>query len=375
MASVVSVAGGATALFSTTRAGLAGQNRPLSAPARHGPTPRASPATSPHRMSAATEPTPEPGVQTSFWGHVEALRHAVVRSAIAIGIALLLCLFFAHKLVDILDYPLRHIDIFTDPKPTVTIQLGEARLFGPAKVTREQFPALPPGAAPHAVYQLGTNQINGEQILTLKLDPSVPDKEDLQVRLNNLTPNEAFFVAFHLALYGALVLSSPFWVYFMGSFILPAFHLHERRVIFSWMGWSIFLFLLGVLSTYFLLLPVALKASVGYSNWLGFEATIWRADAYVNFVCIFIFGMGLGFQFPLVVLFLVKIGLLTHKQLASYRRHVIVLSCIMGALLTTPEVITQVAMAIPLCLLYEICIWIAWYWERKKRRAEGVIET
>ena len=82
-----------------------------------------------------------------------------------------------------------------------------------------------------------------------------------------------------------------------------------------------------------------------------------------------VLGMGLGFQFPIVVLFLVKLGYLTHATLAKYRRHVCVASFILGAVLTTPEVITQVAMAIPLYLLYEICIWIAWYWERKKRRA------
>jgi sec-independent protein translocase protein TatC len=127
--------------------------------------------------------------------------------------------------------------------------------------------------------------------------------------------------------------------------------------------------MIGVLSTYFVLLPVALRASVMYSNWLGFEGLDWRADDYISFVTRFIVGMGLGFQFPIVVLLLVKIGVLTYEQLAHYRRHVIVVSFILGALLTTPEVITQVAMALPLCILYEICIWIAWYWERKKRRA------
>ena len=67
--------------------------------------------------------------------------------------------------------------------------------------------------------------------------------------------------------------------------------------------------------------------------------------------------------------------MITHKQLAHYRRHVFVLSFILGAVLTTPEVITQVAMAIPLYLLYEICIWIAWFWERKKRRSSSIIEV
>ncbi len=320
-------------------------------------------------MSADTETTPEPGAPATFWGHLEALRTAIVRSAIAVGIGFVVCFYFNPQIVAILKYPLRHMDLGTNPKPTVSLQFGKTR-FGPFEVTREAFPALPEGEAPQAVFQLGTTVVNGEQLVTLKLDPTAPTDESLQVQLNNVTPNEGFFVSFHLTLYAALVLSAPFWIYFMGGFILPAFHLHERRVIFSWMGWSVFLFLLGVLSTYFLLLPVALHASVGYSHWLGFEAAFWRADSYMNFVCVFMLGMGLGFQFPLVVLFLVKIGVLSHSDLAKYRRHVIVLSAILGAVLTTPEVITQLAMMIPLCILYEICIWIAWYWERKKRRAE-----
>jgi len=79
--------------------------------------------------------------------------------------------------------------------------------------------------------------------------------------------------------------------------------------------------------------------------------------------------MGLGFQFPVIVLLLVKMGLVTHHQLARYRRYVIVLCLILGALLTTPEVITQVCMAVPLYILYEASIWIAWYWDWKKRKA------
>jgi sec-independent protein translocase protein TatC len=214
-----------------------------------------------------------------------------------------------------------------------------------------------------------------EQVATLTMDPSPQAAGPMEVRLHNLSPAEAFMVAFHVAIYAALAVSSPFWIFYMGGFILPALNLKERSVIFSWLGWSAFLFLAGVLSTYFLLLPVALRASVKYSELLGFSAQDWRATDYIDFTCKFIFGMGLGFQFPLVVLFLVKIGILTHAHLAKYRRHVVVLSLILGAVLTTPEVVTQVAMAIPLYLLYEICIWIAWYWERKKRRAEALLQA
>jgi sec-independent protein translocase protein TatC len=314
------------------------------------------------------------GARKSFWGHVQDLRVALVRSSIAIGLALVVCLLISNRIVQVLEYPLRHIHMFEVPQPTVTVKFG-ATTFGPYPVTREQFPALPPGPAPHAVYQAKLVPLNGQQVVALVLDPTVPTTEPTEVRLNNFSPTEPFMVAFHVALYAAVAVSSPFWIYFMGGFMLPALKENERRVIFGWIGWSLTLFLSGVLLTYFLLLPVALRATLQYSELLGFKSSDWRADEYIGFVSKFIFGMGLGFQFPIVVLFLVKLGLVTSKQLAHYRRHMVVVSLVLGALLTTPEVITQVAMAVPLYLLYEACIWIAWSWERKKRRAGGIIEV
>jgi sec-independent protein translocase protein TatC len=175
-------------------------------------------------------------------------------------------------------------------------------------------------------------------------------------------------VAFDLSLHAALVLSSPFLLYFLGSYLLPALKPRERRIFYTWLGWGIVLFFAGVAFTYFYLLPIALAASVEYSNMLGFEATDWRAGEYFSFAEKFMLGMGLGFQLPIVTLTLVRIGVLSYSTLSRYRRHVIVVSFVLGAVLTTPEPITQVAMAVPLCLLYEACIWIAWYWERKERR-------
>lgn len=316
------------------------------------------------------DPPEEGGPRQSFWSHLDDLRKALIRSCIAIGIALVICLAFTHKLVAILEYPLRRIDLFQKPHPTVAFQIGETQL-GPYAVSRDQFPGLPPGEAPHVVFQVSTAEVGTERVATLKaLPPTAGGAEGpLQVRLHNFGPAEGFLIAFHIALYGALIVSAPLWIYFMGSFIMPALHQRERQAVFPWMGWSLVLFVAGVLATYFVLLPVALRAAVAYSNLLGFEGLDWRAEDYISFVTHFIFGMGIGFQFPIVVLFLVKLGVLTHKQLARYRRHVCVLSFILGALLTTPEVITQVAMAVPLYLLYEICIWIAWYWEWKKRKA------
>ena len=310
------------------------------------------------------------GPKKSFWGHLNDLRDALIRSAISIAVALVVCLFASPWIVAVLMGPLRHMHLFEKPKPTVTLQIGDTKI-GPFEVTREQFPGLPPGDAPNVVFRIGAAPMGKEQVATLTMEPAAAGADLINIRLHNFSPAESFMVAFHVALFAALAVSSPFWIYFMGGFILPALNLKERSVIFSWLGWSAALFVAGVLSTYFVLLPVALRAAVQYSRVLGFSASDWRAEEYINFVCKFIFGMGLGFQFPLVVLFLVKIGVLTHAHLTKFRRHVAVLSLILGAVLTTPEVVTQVAMAIPLYLLYEVCIWIAWYWERKKRKAAG----
>lgn len=309
----------------------------------------------------------EGGAKKSFWGHLQDLRVALVRSAIAIGIALVICLLLDRQLVEVISYPLQRMSMFERAHPTVTLELGSVRL-GPTDISREDFPALPPGAAPHAVFRLTTAQVAGQQVLVLKPDPAAPAGSTLQVSLHNYSPTEAFYVAFHVGIYGALAVSSPFWLYFLGGFIVPALNKKERRLVGGWLGWGVFLFFVGVLSTYFVLLPVALRASLKYSDLLGFSAADWKADEYVGFVCKFIFGMGVGFEFPLLVLGLVKLGILTHRDLAKYRRHVIVLSLVLGALLTTPEVITQIAMAVPLYFLYEICIWIAWYWDWKARR-------
>jgi sec-independent protein translocase protein TatC len=88
-------------------------------------------------------------------------------------------------------------------------------------------------------------------------------------------------------------------------------------------------------------------------------------------------GMGLGFEMPVVILTLVKIGILNYSILSKGRKYMIVINLVLGAVLTTPEVITQLIMFLPLQTLYEISIWVAWYWERqakKREEAEAVAE-
>lgn len=213
---------------------------------------------------------------------------------------------------------------------------------------------------------LGTNRVLGWRV---NPDPAATvDSEKLTIDLINLSPAGGFLVAFQVALYGGAVLAAPFIFYFVISFIFPALKMREQKHISRAIFFGGGLFFSGVAFCYFILMPVALSASQMYSNWLGFGAMQWKAKDYISFVCKFLLGMGLGFELPVVLLTLVKLGVLSYTSLRKMWRYMIVIVLVLGGLLTTPEVVTQVMMAGPLYLLYEISVWIAWYWEWRDRR-------
>jgi sec-independent protein translocase protein TatC len=148
--------------------------------------------------------------------------------------------------------------------------------------------------------------------------------------------------------------------------------MREKKYVYAGLGFGAGLFLVGVIFCYVVMMPLTLALSAQYAEWFGFKANQWRAEEYISFVGKFMLGMGLGFEMPVLILTLVKLGILSYRTLAAARRYVIVICFVAGALLTTPEVITQVLLAIPLLGLYEISVWIAWYWEwRDRKRAEA----
>jgi sec-independent protein translocase protein TatC len=217
----------------------------------------------------------------------------------------------------------------------------------------------------------GTNILLGVNVMP-DAAAGVAGKDRLLMEIINLSPAGSFIVATKVAFFGGLVLASPFIFYFVAQFVFPALKLREKKYVYRGLGFGVGLFALGICFCYFILMPIALAASVQYAEWLGFSATQWRAEDYISFVSKFLLGMGLGFEMPVVVLTLVKLGVLSYRTLSRARRYVIVINFVLGAVLTTPEVITQVLMAIPLQILYEVSVWIAWYWERRDRkRAEA----
>jgi len=315
-------------------------------------------------------PEDEGGPVKSFLEHLEDFRWLLVKLSVALALAMLVCLIGANYVMAIIKWPLSRATVsYPGTNQVVTVNFGTNQL-GHFQLSPAQEQALQLGTNRFVAVTVGPLLLGTNQVLGWHLDPAVDAADSaqrMQIDLVNLSPAGGFFVAIQLAFYGGLVLAAPFLFYFILSFVFPALKIREQKYVYRALVIGGGLFLVGVSFCYFVLMPVALAASQKYSNWLGLGASQWRAEEYISFVCRFLLGMGLGFELPVVILTLVKIGILSYRTLANARRYMIVINLILGAVLTTPEVVTQILMFIPLQFLYELTVWIAWYWEQTDR--------
>lgn len=179
-----------------------------------------------------------------------------------------------------------------------------------------------------------------------------------------------FMLAIRMSLYAGAVLASPLLLYFLAEFVLPALTAREKRLVAPVLTAGVGLFLAGVTLAYVYVLPAALRFFIQYNVRLGIRSD-WLIEKYVAFVAQMMLAFGLCFELPLVVLALAKLGVVTHEFLRQKRPYAIVLIFIVAALITpTPDIFTQCLLALPMCALYESCVWIAWLMEKRRRSAD-----
>jgi sec-independent protein translocase protein TatC len=242
---------------------------------------------------------PESESSKPFLEHLEDLRWTIVKMAITLVAAMVVCFAFRTTLVHVMQAPLREIDE----------KVGALRALG---VT------------------------------------------------------DSIVISFHLAFYAGIVISFPLLLYFLAEFVLPALTAIEKRFLLPAIFVSFALFLLGVLVCYFWLLPKTIMFFFRDTESLGWTPT-WTVQEYYSFATRFTLGFGLAFELPVVVLALVRFGLVTYQFMARTRPYAVVLIFILATIITpTPDILTLIAMALPMCLLYESCIWIAWFMQRRR---------
>jgi sec-independent protein translocase protein TatC len=177
---------------------------------------------------------------------------------------------------------------------------------------------------------------------------------------------DPFSIHMEISIFGGVILSLPFLLYFIGQFLLPALTPREKRFIAPIFAAGTVLFIVGVTFCYAFVLSTTLKFFFAYSDYLGFGAT-WTAKALIDFEVQMLMGFGLAFELPLVILVLNLLGLVSAEQLAAKRRHaafaIFIAAC---CIIPSTDLFSLSVLSVPMYLLYEACIWIARIVERKK---------
>ncbi len=189
-------------------------------------------------------------------------------------------------------------------------------------------------------------------------------------------PLSAISVALELALFGGLTLAAPFVLFFIGQFVIPALHKHEKQFVYRALTIGIGLFVIGVVFAYFVIMQVTLVATVQFAQWMGLGSDEWRADEYVDFVLKMMLAVGLSFQLPVVLLTLVRIGILDYQRLATYRSYFIVANMVICAVITpSGDPFTMLLLAVPVQVLYELSVFVAWVWWKRDQKELAALES
>lgn len=200
-------------------------------------------------------------------------------------------------------------------------------------------------------------------------NPEVDGRGNLRL-MSALKPTETFMLSMKLSFFAGIVLAFPLLLLFILQFVMPGLHKHEKRVLWPSMLVGFGLFLCGVFFAYYIVLPRALDFFYEWSGNLG-VSNDWRIGEYISFATQFTLLFGLAFELPVVVMVLVKLGLLSYETMSSTRSYAVLAIFVAAAVLTpTPDALTLTLMALPMLILYEICIWLAWLDRRKNRLTE-----
>lgn len=179
-----------------------------------------------------------------------------------------------------------------------------------------------------------------------------------------------FFTEVKLAFFTAMMLSFPVIANQLWRFVAPGLYKQERRALLPFLLATPVLFLSGAALAYFVAVPMALHFLLGYSGMVGGVKRQALPDIaeYLSFIMQFLFGFGLAFLLPVLLMLMERAGVVTRKQLVSARRYAIVGAFAIAAVLTPPDIGSQMLLAIPLVLLYELALIGIWFTERSRAK-------
>jgi sec-independent protein translocase protein TatC len=199
------------------------------------------------------------------------------------------------------------------------------------------------------------------------------DFPKLVIELGTGSMMEPFNIIIEICLLGALMLSAPFVLFFVGQFVAPALTPKETRAVLPMCLAAFVLFIAGAAFGFFLLVPSAVRVTIQINQSFGW-AFRWNVESYYSMLIRLVLGVGATFQFPLIIVLLVWLGIVSTAFLRKYRRHAIVIIFILSALVTpSTDPLQQTLLALPLYALYEIAILVASRVDRRRDRSGSAV--
>ena len=289
----------------------------------------------------------------SFWEHLDELRSTFVRVCIIIALGTALCLFFYQGLFAVLTYPFQNLT----QKEATSVALSNQTLIKKRITNQSSLNTpytLPEGSGAHLPLNEGVQQI--EEGLFLIPVGSWLDIETVEAPpgLLILGPVQGFTSTLKVCCLAGMVGTSPLWLFLIMSFIRPALQENKRYSIIPFVAISVLLVALGVLFSYFVTIPISNKFLYAFNASIG--TNLWSLEHYLNYTVLLMLAHAIAFEAFVILLFLAHFGVLSAETMAKFRRHVIVVIFILAALLTPPDVPSQIMLAIPMMLLYEAVI-------------------
>lgn len=337
-----------------------------------------------------------------FLDHLEDLRKVIFRMLITLFIVMLLCFNFAPQMMEILRHP---VDQIWQRYESEHLPDGvSAESWQKAK----ELSGITGGLSPQAVSVLAEKCDSGAFRLLplvpiLKAAAILPEKERADFisqatppelrglalslwekgavlqsgsgreslrMMGSFQPGESFLLSIKMAFFGGCVVAFPLLMFFLLQFIVPGLLKNERVLLYKSLAFGFFLFLAGCSFAYFGVLPRVLTFFFEYSLDLGIEND-WRIGYYLSFAIKLIFMFGITFELPVLIIPLVKLRIISYELMRSTRTYAIAAILILALLIApTPDPGTMLVMALPMYLLYEICIGYAWYDQRNRLKQE-----
>ena len=293
-----------------------------------------------------TKPDPEAEARMTFTQHLGELRMRLVRSAVAVMVAAIFCYIFSDKILEIVTRPL-------------TPLLGTAEIITPEPVAGPGDPDSPgpPSSAESAPESGAAAPVE---------EAEAPKVRGRAGEWTTMTFMEGFLVKLKLSAYGGILLSIPYLLFHICAFVFPGLTVGERRVVRIMIYGCSVLATLGVGIAYFGVFPIVLNYVMSFNpDWVHNQL---RLNENISLILKGLLGFAVAFQFPMVVLILVYMGLLTPETLKQYRKQAIVGMFVVGAIFTPPDPLSMMMMGLPLVFLYELSIWMSYIVVRRKKK-------